>query len=132
MMTAHRSLRERQQLCEDWYDALSTDSRRALFSKDYKPHQAALRTFYGSVLDVGAGCGFAAHYLPRSASYIALEPSTFWLHSDWLALANKRDFVLGIGEELPFASSTFDGFFRCGVSTMATRPSRYARRWPEC
>jgi SAM-dependent methyltransferase len=119
---ADLSWRERQKFCEDWYQAIPAEERAALFAADYEPHRSVLQTLQGFVLDVGGGCGFAGNYLPQSANYVALEPSPRWLRPEWRALANRKDFIMGVGERLPFAALTFDAVLSMWTLNHARSP----------
>jgi len=63
----------------------------------------------GRVLDLGSGTGAAAPVL-RSSQLVALDPV-----APMLALSPIEDRVVGVGEQLPFSSSSFDGVFSAYV-----------------
>ena len=63
----------------------------------------------GRVLDLGSGTGAAAPVF-RSTDVVALDPV-----APMLALSPIAARVVGIGEQLPFSSSSFDGVFSAYV-----------------
>ena len=102
---------------EAWYDDLIRHEDRAVhcFTSDYGPFADRLRTFGGTVLDLGGGCGVTRHWLPHGVRYVVLDPSTDWLTLPWATLAHRFPclaappaFVRGVGEHLPFRDGVFD------------------------
>jgi demethylmenaquinone methyltransferase / 2-methoxy-6-polyprenyl-1,4-benzoquinol methylase len=63
----------------------------------------------GRVLDLGSGTGAAAPVL-RNGQVVALDPV-----APMLALSPIEAKVVGVGEQLPFSSSSFDGVFSAYV-----------------
>jgi demethylmenaquinone methyltransferase/2-methoxy-6-polyprenyl-1,4-benzoquinol methylase len=63
----------------------------------------------GRILDLGSGTGAAAPVL-KANQLVALDPV-----APMLALSPIEARVVGIGEELPFSSSSFDGVFSAYV-----------------
>ena len=63
----------------------------------------------GRILDLGSGTGAAAPVLP-AGEVIALDPV-----APMLALSSIERKVVGVGENLPFSSATFDGIFSAYV-----------------
>ena len=63
----------------------------------------------GRVLDLGSGTGAAAPLFPNS-DVVALDPV-----AEMLALSPIRARAVGVGEQLPFNSASFDGVFSAYV-----------------
>ncbi|QHT65782.1 class I SAM-dependent methyltransferase [Rhodocytophaga rosea] len=108
---------ERQQEMELWYKDLLTDINSAvsLFKHDYAPFSDYFAKLSGNILDLGGGVGVVRHYLPENCNYIVVDPSTDWLSSDWNllsksypCLAEKPNFIMGVGEFLMFNDNSFD------------------------
>jgi ubiquinone/menaquinone biosynthesis C-methylase UbiE len=101
---------QRQAFCENWYDSLSPEQIQDVFISDYRPYVSTLQSLSGRVLDVGGGCGFAGHYLSQDVSqYLVVDPSLNWRAPKWRDfLTRSCEFVVGVGELLPFRASSFD------------------------
>jgi SAM-dependent methyltransferase len=108
---------DRQHEMEGWYTDLISDRERAVgcFQSDYSPFASSLRSLAGRVLDLGGGIGFTRHFLATATHYVVLEPSLDWLSADWSMLSEEYpclssfpNFVHGVGEQLPFRSTSFD------------------------
>ncbi len=80
---------------------------------EYEPYAKVLSEYRGRVLDVGGGAGLAGRFLSPDADYVVVDPSDSWTGNDWKQFSRKftgRDFqfVIGVGEKLPFARGEFD------------------------
>lgn len=108
---------ERLQDMEEWYHDLMNDTAHAkyCFSVEKHPYAAILASLSGDILDIGGGHGLPRHFLSENTRYVVLDPSLYWILSDWSSmtesfpcLKEKPDFVRGVGEYLPFPSRSFD------------------------
>jgi SAM-dependent methyltransferase len=102
---------------ESWYNDLIANPKAAsaCLLSDYTPYSPFLADLSGDILDIGGGIGLPRNHLPSNTNYIVLDPSLEWLKTDWSilsesfpCLANKPNFVRGVGESLPFLSESFD------------------------
>ena len=106
----------RLSLMEEYYEGFVSDSdRERTLLDDYAPHADFLGSLGGRVLDVGGGAGLAARFLPRSTSYVVVDPASVWKSPEWVdfGAAFRRDgpepiFIEAGGEELPFPDADFD------------------------
>lgn len=82
------------------YDALVAGRKKELFA-----------TLSGKVLEIGAGTGVNAAYIPQSVFYIGLELNPY-MREDFeksvSGLKNPAVFVLGDAESLPFPDKSMD------------------------
>jgi SAM-dependent methyltransferase len=99
-----RGWADRQRLMTSWYEELHADpqAEARCYDADYEPLRELLQAVTGRVLDLGGGSGVARGYLRDDVVYVNLEPSP-----EWPAPAAGA-FVLGVGEQLPFADGSFD------------------------
>jgi len=99
------------------YRELAADREHAVlaYRSDYEPLAPLLAGLRGRVVDVGGGPGLARHWLPASASYLAVEPEAAWLGQGWERLADAFPClarppacVRGVGERLPLRAACAD------------------------
>jgi SAM-dependent methyltransferase len=128
--------RERQRSMEGWYENLITasDQAEACWRHDYDPLSGLLGELRGLVLDVGGGNGIVRQYLAAGTECVVLDPSAEWLDDDWLAIASAFPallspitFVLGVGEQLPFAAESFDAVLSLCSINHAADPASLVR-----
>src|SRR4051812_40646936 len=106
----------RQQEMEKWYaELVDAPWSRSCFTNDYGPFSAILKSYTGTVLDLGGGAGVTRHYLRPDVRYMVVDPSLMWLGAEWATLADEFSclagpppFVRGTGEALPVRSRAFD------------------------
>jgi SAM-dependent methyltransferase len=98
------------------------------------PLAPLLARFTGRVLDIGGGSGLMRVFAPHVATYVVVEPETYWFEQSWQNMqADHRadlqrtvaDLVLvqGVGEYLPFRADTFDAAMCLWSLNHAQQPS---------
>jgi ubiquinone/menaquinone biosynthesis C-methylase UbiE len=91
---------------------------------------AALIRPSGTILDVGAGDGTLATFLPAEALYVGLDPEPYPCYSK-LSLqrieTGRSILVRGVGDVLPFRSAVFDHVISISVINHCSRPKDFVR-----
>jgi ubiquinone/menaquinone biosynthesis C-methylase UbiE len=114
---SHAAWQSRQTEMEIWYRNLIGDPGNAgvQLTGDYQPYSKYLAGLRGNIIDIGGGVGIVRDYLSPKTNYIVIDPSLCWREESWCALRNvfpsveeRRSFVQGMGEMLPFESNHFD------------------------
>jgi ubiquinone/menaquinone biosynthesis C-methylase UbiE len=118
---------------EEWYSELAIDHDRAvgMLSHDYQPYAQILGSLKGDVLDIGGGAGLAGAYMSPNTKYIVIDPSMTWLTDGWASIRRRLtphglrgSFVLGVGEQLPFSSGSFDAALSFWSLNHASNPEQ--------
>lgn len=100
-----------------WYRDLASDAARTRqsFDYDYSDLRPVLNTLSGAIIDIGGGLGVARHFVSPDSQYVVVEPSLAWLDPVWSALDDQFDslhadvdLIIGVGENLPVRSGSFD------------------------
>lgn len=114
---------------EAWGDHSAAVERRATAREMHEAFIAFSDLPHASeVLDVGSGTGHAADLLPEEACYVGIDPLVAGaapdgeMPSQMPRPARPVSLVQGVGEDLPFADSSFDAVLLMGTLDHARDP----------
>jgi SAM-dependent methyltransferase len=123
----------RQSQMEEWYRWFTNEHGNPVESlnNEYKPYIQILADLQGTVLDIGGGAGLAGAYMKPGTQYIVIDPSSIWLDESWTSIRKKLtpegarpNFIMGVGEKLPFPSSSFDAVLAFWSLNHASSPKQ--------